>query len=74
MYAAFAEKHGAPQAAEFILMLVANLGDEDRLAAANIILATSDVVGTMRFPDLPRCVHRSATLTAEASCDRAMRF
>lgn len=35
-----AKKHGSPQAAEFLLMLVASLGDEDRSAAARIILTS----------------------------------
>lgn len=37
-YSQIAKKHGAPQAAEFLLMLVVNLGDEDRAIAARIIL------------------------------------
>lgn len=39
-YAQIAEKHGAPQAAEFLLMLVTNLVEEDRLEAARIILTS----------------------------------
>ena len=39
-YSQMAEKHGAPQAAEVLLMLVANLGDEDRATAARIILTS----------------------------------
>lgn len=39
-YSQIAEKHGAPQAAEFLLMLVANLADEDRAAAARTILTS----------------------------------
>lgn len=39
-YAKIAQKHGAPQAAEFLLMLVANLGQEDRITAARIILTS----------------------------------
>lgn len=37
-YSQIAERHGAPQAAEFILMLVKNLREEDRMCAARIIL------------------------------------
>jgi hypothetical protein len=39
-YAQIAKKHGAPQAAEFLLMLVANLGDQERATAARIILTS----------------------------------
>ncbi len=39
-YAQLAMEYGPPQAAEFILFLVKNLADDDRLAAANIILTT----------------------------------
>lgn len=41
-YAQIAEKHGAPQAAEFLIMLVTNLGEEDRVTAARIILTSND--------------------------------
>jgi len=41
-YAQIAEKHGAPQAAEFLIMLVTNLGEEDRVTAARIILTSKD--------------------------------
>lgn len=37
-----ASHHGAPAAAEFVLMLVASLAPEDRNLAANVIL-TSDI-------------------------------
>lgn len=40
IYSQIAKKHGAPQAAEFLLMLVANLGDEDRATAARTILTS----------------------------------
>ncbi|QIX27061.1 hypothetical protein ncot_10985 [Nocardioides sp. JQ2195] len=40
IYGQIAEKHGAPQAAEFLLMLVANLEEEDRVTAAGIILTS----------------------------------
>lgn len=39
-YRQIAKKHGAPQAAEFLLMLVANLGDQERASAARIILTS----------------------------------
>jgi len=39
-YSQIAEKHGAPRAAEFVLMLVKNLAEDDRITAANIILTT----------------------------------
>ncbi len=39
-YARTALKHGAPQAAEFIVMLVAQLDEEDRVTAARVILTT----------------------------------
>jgi len=38
IYAEIGKKHGAPQAAEFLLMLVKNLDEEDRVTAAQIIL------------------------------------
>lgn len=41
-YTQMTEKHGAPGAAEILLMLVVNLGEEDRVTAARIILARSD--------------------------------
>lgn len=41
-YTQIAEQHGAPQAAEFLLMLVTNLGEEDRAAAARVILMSRD--------------------------------
>lgn len=41
-YIQAAEKHGAPRAAEFLLMLVANLTEEDRVDAARIILTSKD--------------------------------
>ncbi len=41
-YERIALKHGAPQAAEFILMLVAQLDEEDRITAARVILTTFD--------------------------------
>jgi hypothetical protein len=41
-YTQISEKHGAPRAAEFLLMLVANLGEEDRVDAARIILTNRD--------------------------------
>lgn len=41
-YPQIAEKHGAPRAAEFLLMLVKNLREEDRAAAARIILTSRD--------------------------------
>ncbi|NHA01688.1 hypothetical protein G5V59_23420 [Nocardioides sp. W3-2-3] len=37
-YAEIAEKHGAPRAAQFLLMLVAGMGEEDRTIAARTIL------------------------------------
>lgn len=37
-YTQISKKHGAPQAAEFLLMLVANLGDEDKATAARVVL------------------------------------
>lgn len=40
-YSQMAERHGAAQAAEFILMLVKNLPEKDRMMAANIILTTN---------------------------------
>lgn len=40
VYRQIATTHGAPQAAEFLLMLVTNLGDEDRAAAARVILTS----------------------------------
>lgn len=39
-YRQIAKKHGAPQAAEFLLMLVANLSDQERATAARIILTS----------------------------------
>jgi tetratricopeptide (TPR) repeat protein len=39
-YGQISERHGAPQAAEFLLMLVANLSDDDRATAARIILTS----------------------------------
>lgn len=39
-YSQIAKKHGASQAAEFLLMLVANLGDQERATAARIILTS----------------------------------
>lgn len=40
IFTVISEKHGAPQAAELVLMLVANLDEKDRLAAAEVILTT----------------------------------
>ncbi|WIM69157.1 PIN domain-containing protein [Corynebacterium suedekumii] len=37
-YARIAEKHGTPSAAEFLLMLVKNLDEEDRITATKVIL------------------------------------
>lgn len=39
-YAQISAKHGAPRAAEFLLMLVTNLAEEDRVTAARIILTS----------------------------------
>lgn len=38
IYAQIAEKHGTPSAAEFLLMLVKNLDEEDRITATKVIL------------------------------------
>jgi len=40
IFAVISEKHGAPQAAEFLLMLVANLDEKDRITTAEVILTT----------------------------------
>lgn len=40
IFAVISEKHGAPQAAEFALMLVANLEEKDRITTAEVILTT----------------------------------
>jgi tetratricopeptide (TPR) repeat protein len=42
MYTQMAGKHGASQAAEFLLMLVMNLSDEDRSTAARVFLTSWD--------------------------------
>lgn len=42
LYAQISEQHGAPQAAEFLLLLVAQLGEADRTTAARVILTASD--------------------------------
>lgn len=41
-YSQIAKKHGAPRAAEFLLMLVTKLAEEDRVDAARIILTSKD--------------------------------
>lgn len=51
-YTEIAEKHGAPQAAEFLLMLVANMGEEDRAVAARVILMSP---GRSHTPAAQRC-------------------
>lgn len=43
IFVAISEKHGASQAAEFVLMLVANLDEADRLTAAEAILTSGDL-------------------------------
>lgn len=42
IFAVISEKHGAPQAAEFVLMLVANLDEKDRVTTAEVILTTGN--------------------------------
>ena len=51
-YTEIAENHGAPQAAEFLLMLVANMGEEDRAVAARVILMSP---GRSHTPAAQRC-------------------
>ncbi|QDP95395.1 hypothetical protein FOE78_05225 [Microlunatus elymi] len=41
-YIQIAKKHGAPRAAEFLLMLVRNLSEEDRIDAVRIIFTSKD--------------------------------
>jgi hypothetical protein len=43
IFAPISEKHGASQAAEFVMMLVANLDETDRLTAAEAILTSGDI-------------------------------
>ncbi|WP_157516442.1 PIN domain-containing protein [Oerskovia enterophila] len=43
IFAVLSEKHGASQAAEFVMMLVANLDDSDRNTAAEAILTSGDL-------------------------------
>ncbi|WP_139230170.1 PIN domain-containing protein [Nocardioides terrae] len=40
IFIVISEKHGAPQAAEFVLMLVANLEEKDRITTVEVILTT----------------------------------
>lgn len=42
VFTVISEKHGAPQAAEFVLMLVANLEENDRITTVEVILTTGD--------------------------------
>jgi hypothetical protein len=42
IFTVISEKHGAPQAAEFVLMLVANLEEKDRITTAEVILTTGN--------------------------------
>ncbi|MBD7999549.1 PIN domain-containing protein [Oerskovia gallyi] len=43
IFVVISEKHGASQAAEIVLMLVANLDESDRLTAAEAILTSGDL-------------------------------
>ena len=42
IFTVISENHGAPQAAEFVLMLVANLEEKDRITTAEVILTTGN--------------------------------
>ncbi|MGC5165396.1 PIN domain-containing protein [Luteimicrobium sp. DT211] len=63
IFAAISEKHGASQAAEFIMMLVANLDETDRLTAAEAILTSGDIGSVLaQISSIPRAADRDTQI------------